>query len=60
MAFKTGLKIISVGYQVGMVINTYYMYSTLQNIKEINKRYTEEVVNLMKQNTSLKNKKYYN
>lgn len=60
MYFKKALKVVSLGYQVGMVVNTYYMYSTLQNIKEINKRYTEEVVNLMKQNTALKNKKYKN
>jgi hypothetical protein len=58
MNYKTVFKVISIGYQVGMITNTYYMYSTLQDIKQINKRYTEEVVNLMKQNASLKNKKY--
>lgn len=58
MYFKKALKVVSLGYQVGMLANTYYMYSTLQNIKEINTRYTEEVINLMKQNTALKNKKY--
>jgi hypothetical protein len=58
MNYKTALKIISVGYQVGMITNTYYMHCTLKNIKEINIRYTEEVVNLMKMNTELKSKKY--
>ena len=47
MAFKTGLRIITVGYQIGMIANTYYMYTTMTELKEINKKYTAEVSKLM-------------
>jgi len=47
MPLKTGLKIITVGYQIGMIANTYYMYTTMQELKEINKKYTVEVSKLM-------------
>lgn len=47
MAFKTGMKIITVGYQIGMIANTYYMYTTMSELKEINKKYTAEVSKLM-------------
>ena len=52
MAFKTGMKIITVGYQIGMIANTYYMYTTMSELKEINKKYTDEVRKLL---YSLKN-----
>jgi hypothetical protein len=47
MAFKTGMKIITAGYQIGMIANTYYMYTTMSELKEINKKYTAEVSKLM-------------
>jgi len=47
MPFKNGMKIITVGYQIGMIANTYYMYTTMKDLKEINKKYTAEVSKLM-------------
>jgi hypothetical protein len=47
MTLKTGMKIITFGYQIGMIANTYYMYTTMNELKEINKKYTAEVSNLI-------------
>jgi cell shape-determining protein MreC len=57
MPMKTALKIFSFGYQISMIGVTYKMYTTLQEIKDINKQYTAEVAQLMKENMSLRSKK---
>jgi len=57
MPLKTAVKIFSLGYQVSMIGVTYKMYTTLQEIKDINKQYTAEVAQLMKENMSLRRKK---
>ena len=57
MPIKTALKIFSITYQVSMIGVTYKMYTTLQEIKDINKAYTTEVAKLMKENMALRSKK---
>jgi hypothetical protein len=57
MPIKTALKIFSVTYQVSMIGVTYKMYTTLQEINDINKAYTAEVAKLMKENMALRSKK---
>jgi len=53
---KTVLKILTVGYQVSMVGVTYKMYTTLEEMKNINKEYTIKVAQLMKENIALRRK----
>ena len=57
MPIKTALKIFSLTYQVSMIGVTYKMYTTLQEINDINKAYTAEVAKLMKENMALRSKK---
>jgi hypothetical protein len=56
MPMKTVLKILTVGYQVSMVGVTYKMYTTLEEMKNINKEYTIKVAQLMKENIALRRK----
>ena len=58
MPVKTALKLFSLSYQVSMIGVTYKMYTTLEEIKDINKKYTHEVAQLMKENITLRSKKH--
>jgi hypothetical protein len=52
MYLSNAMKVIIVGYQCGLTVNAYYTHKSMNELKEMNKKYTDEVSKLL---YSLKN-----